>query len=130
MTPLTAQHLDALSLVGPAGKKWGDLEFPLPFGRTMTSAEEHVHEMDGKTGASLKLSILNPKVPRRQGAVLVLGAGLLACMMAGQQPSVHSPSSREYARLGKGGYATNTRIAGLEASLTVRLPARPCLEEI
>ena len=62
--------------------------------------------------------------------MLVLGAGLLACMMAGQQPSVHSPSSREYAQLGKGGYATNTRIAGLEASLTVRVPARPCLEAI
>ncbi|CAK0761088.1 ATP-citrate synthase alpha chain protein 2 [Coccomyxa viridis] len=44
-----------------SGKKWGDLEFPLPFGRSMTSAEEHVHELDGKTGASLKLSILNPK---------------------------------------------------------------------
>ena len=27
----------------------------------MTSAEEYVHELDGKTGASLKLSILNPK---------------------------------------------------------------------
>lgn len=44
-----------------SGKKWGDLEFPLPFGRTMTSAEEHVHELDSNTGASLKLSILNPK---------------------------------------------------------------------
>ena len=33
-----------------SGKKWGDLEFPLPFGRTMTSAEEHVHELDSNTG--------------------------------------------------------------------------------
>ena len=41
--------------------RWGDLEFPLPFGRSMTSAEEHVHDLDAKTGASLKLSILNPK---------------------------------------------------------------------
>ena len=62
-----------MSWLAPAGKKWGDLEFPLPFGRTMTSAEEHVHEMDGKTGASLKLSILNPKVPRLQGSVLSSG---------------------------------------------------------
>ena len=46
-----------------SGKKWGqDLEFPLPFGRSMTSAEEYIHSLDGKTGASLKLSILNPKV--------------------------------------------------------------------
>lgn len=44
-----------------SAKKWGDVEFPLPFGRTMSTAEEAVHEMDGKTGASLKLSILNPK---------------------------------------------------------------------
>ena len=33
-----------------SGKKWGDLEFPLPFGRTMTSAEEHVHTLDSNTG--------------------------------------------------------------------------------
>ena len=44
-----------------SGCRWGDLEFPLPFGRSMTSAEEYVHDLDGKTGASLKLSILNPK---------------------------------------------------------------------
>lgn len=35
-----------------SGKKWGDLEFPLPFGRTMTSAEEHVHDLDSNTGES------------------------------------------------------------------------------
>ena len=33
-----------------SGKKWGDIEFPLPFGRTMTSAEEHVHHLDSNTG--------------------------------------------------------------------------------
>eukprot|EP01025_Chloroclados_australasicus_P012966 TRINITY_DN16198_c2_g1_i1.p2 TRINITY_DN16198_c2_g1~~TRINITY_DN16198_c2_g1_i1.p2 ORF type:complete len:449 (-),score=77.29 TRINITY_DN16198_c2_g1_i1:310-1581(-) len=44
-----------------SGKKWGDLEFPQPFGRVMSSSEEYVHELDEKTGASLKLSILNPK---------------------------------------------------------------------
>ena len=31
-------------------KKWGDVEFPLPFGRTMTAAEEYVHTLDGNTG--------------------------------------------------------------------------------
>ena len=35
-----------------SGKKWGSLEFPLPFGRSMTSAEEHVHELDSNTGKS------------------------------------------------------------------------------
>lgn len=44
-----------------SAKKWGDVEFPLPFGRTMTPQEAAVHGMDEATGASLKLSILNPK---------------------------------------------------------------------
>ncbi|KAL2652981.1 hypothetical protein R1flu_021109 [Riccia fluitans] len=42
-------------------KKWGGVEFPLPFGRTMSPAEEKIHQLDEKTGASLKLTILNPK---------------------------------------------------------------------
>ena len=33
-----------------SGKKWGDVEFSMPFGRTMTSAEEHVHTLDSNTG--------------------------------------------------------------------------------
>jgi ATP citrate (pro-S)-lyase len=42
--------------------KWGDdLEFPLPFGRTLTAAEEHIHGLDEGTGASLKFTVLNPK---------------------------------------------------------------------
>ncbi|EFJ27687.1 hypothetical protein SELMODRAFT_147613 [Selaginella moellendorffii] len=42
-------------------QKWGNVEFPVPFGRVMTPAEESIHKMDEKTGASLKLTILNPK---------------------------------------------------------------------
>lgn len=53
-------ELDDTALFRDA-RKWGDLEFPLPFGRTMTSAEAYVHELDENTGASLKFSILNPK---------------------------------------------------------------------
>ena len=34
-----------------SGKKWGPVEFPLPFGRSMTSAEERILSMDGNTGA-------------------------------------------------------------------------------
>eukprot|EP00245_Coleochaete_scutata_P004471 TRINITY_DN17128_c0_g1_i1.p1 TRINITY_DN17128_c0_g1~~TRINITY_DN17128_c0_g1_i1.p1 ORF type:complete len:447 (-),score=105.90 TRINITY_DN17128_c0_g1_i1:39-1307(-) len=41
--------------------KWGGTEFPQPFGRVMSSSEEKIHRMDEKTGASLKLTILNPK---------------------------------------------------------------------
>lgn len=33
-----------------SAKKWGALEFPLPFGRTMSAAEEYVHSLDGNTG--------------------------------------------------------------------------------
>jgi ATP-citrate lyase beta-subunit len=42
-------------------KKWNDLEFPEPFGRTLTEEELFIKEIDAKTGASLKLTILNPK---------------------------------------------------------------------
>ncbi|KAJ7568788.1 hypothetical protein O6H91_01G048300 [Diphasiastrum complanatum] len=40
-------------------QKWGNIEFPLPFGRVLSPAEETIHRMDEKTGASLKLTILN-----------------------------------------------------------------------
>ncbi|KFM26377.1 ATP-citrate synthase [Auxenochlorella protothecoides] len=44
-----------------SAKKWGDLEFPLPFGRRLGPAEAAVARMDEGTGASLKLSVLNPR---------------------------------------------------------------------
>jgi len=43
-----------------SGKKWGDLTFPSPFGRTLTKEEAYIKELDSKTGASLKLTVLNP----------------------------------------------------------------------
>lgn len=42
-------------------EKWGDLVFPAPFGTELSPAEKYIQELDEKTGASLKLSILNPK---------------------------------------------------------------------
>lgn len=42
-------------------KKWGDIEFPLPFGRVMTPTESFIHSLDEKTSASLKFTVLNPK---------------------------------------------------------------------
>lgn len=50
--------------------KWGDIEFPPPFGRPLTPAEQYVHDLDSKTGASLKLTVLNP-----QGRVWTMVAG-------------------------------------------------------
>jgi ATP-citrate lyase beta-subunit len=45
-----------------AGKKWGDdLQFPAPFGRKLSKEEQYVEELDSKSGASLKLTILNAK---------------------------------------------------------------------
>ncbi len=41
--------------------KWGDIEFPTPFGRTFTKEERFIKELDERTGASLKLTVLNPK---------------------------------------------------------------------
>ena len=41
--------------------KWGNIEFPAPFGRKLTKEEQYIKDLDEKTGASLKLTILNPK---------------------------------------------------------------------
>ncbi|MDP6627652.1 MAG: ATP citrate lyase citrate-binding domain-containing protein [Methanopyri archaeon] len=53
-----------------AGRKWGDIDFPVPFGRTTSTEEAYIKEMDEKSGASLKLTILNP-----QGRVWTMVAG-------------------------------------------------------
>ncbi|KAK7401567.1 hypothetical protein VNO78_13152 [Psophocarpus tetragonolobus] len=41
-------------------KKWGNIEFPMPFGRVMSTTEAFVHGLDEKTSASLKFTVLNP----------------------------------------------------------------------
>ncbi|KAK9934104.1 hypothetical protein M0R45_021260 [Rubus argutus] len=41
--------------------KWGNVEFPLPFGRVLSSTETFIHTLDEKTSASLKFTVLNPK---------------------------------------------------------------------
>jgi ATP citrate (pro-S)-lyase len=46
------------------------MEFPAPFGREMSKEEAYIAELDAKTGASLKLTILNPS-----GRVWTLVAG-------------------------------------------------------
>lgn len=54
-----------------SGSKWGgDIEFPLPFGRTLAPAEEYISSLDEATGASLKFTVLNPK-----GRVWLMVAG-------------------------------------------------------
>lgn len=46
------------------------MDFPAPFGREMSKEEAYIAEMDAKTGASLKLTILNS-----QGRIWTLVAG-------------------------------------------------------
>lgn len=53
-----------------SGKKWGDIKFPSPFGRMLTKEEAYIEELDSKTGASLKLTVLNP-----EGRVWTMVAG-------------------------------------------------------
>ena len=53
-----------------SGEKWGNIEFPAPFGETQTKEEAFIEDLDSKTGASLKLTILNP-----EGRVWTMVAG-------------------------------------------------------
>ena len=64
-----------------SGKKWNAalkrdesdttaIDFPAPFGRDLTREEQYVAELDAKTGASLKLSILN-----KDGRIWTMVAG-------------------------------------------------------
>ena len=46
------------------------IEFPAPFGRELTKEEAYIADLDAKTGASLKLTVLNPN-----GRVWTLVAG-------------------------------------------------------
>ena len=46
------------------------MEFPAPFGREMSKEESYIAELDAKTGASLKLTVLNAK-----GRIWTLVAG-------------------------------------------------------
>ncbi|MFH1106324.1 MAG: ATP citrate lyase citrate-binding domain-containing protein [Candidatus Micrarchaeota archaeon] len=50
--------------------EWEGIEFPTPFGRKLSAEERAVEELDEKTGASLKLTVLNPK-----GRIWTLVAG-------------------------------------------------------
>ena len=53
-----------------SGKKWGSIKFPSPFGRMLTKEEAYIQDLDSKTGASLKLTVLNP-----EGRVWTMVAG-------------------------------------------------------
>lgn len=50
--------------------KWQGVEFPAPFGRSKAKEEAYVSDLDSKSGASLKLTLLNP-----DGRVWLMVAG-------------------------------------------------------
>jgi len=67
----TALGLPATSSNGPIGADHGPpMIFPAPFGRQLSKEEAYVAELDSKTGASLKLTVLNPN-----GRIWTLVAG-------------------------------------------------------
>ncbi|KAF7558780.1 hypothetical protein G7046_g5374 [Stylonectria norvegica] len=54
-----------LTNVAPSGEKVSidagpPMDFPAPFGRELTKEEAYIADLDAKTGASLKLTVLNP----------------------------------------------------------------------
>lgn len=53
-----------------AGGKWDGVEFPAPFGKMLTKEEELITSLDEKSGASLKLTLLNA-----EGRVWMMVAG-------------------------------------------------------
>ena len=65
---LAAKLDDTASFV--SGRKWGTVAFPAPFGRIPSPEEAFVENLDAKTGASLKLTVLNP-----EGRVWTMVAG-------------------------------------------------------
>lgn len=50
--------------------KWGEIEYPPPFGRDALPEEAYIADLDAKSGASLKLTILN-----RNGRIWTMVAG-------------------------------------------------------
>jgi ATP citrate (pro-S)-lyase len=50
----------AYALMGTPTVYGPPMEFPAPFGRELTKEEAYIRDLDSKTGASLKLTILNP----------------------------------------------------------------------
>ncbi|KAG1651335.1 ATP-citrate synthase [Nymphon striatum] len=42
-------------------QKWGEIEYPPPFGRDAYPEEAYIADLDAKSGASLKLTVLNKK---------------------------------------------------------------------
>lgn len=79
-----------------ATPSWGPpMEFPAPFGREMTKEEAYIADLDAKTGASLKLTVLNP-----QGRIWTMVAGGGASVVYSDAIAAHG-FSHELANYGE-----------------------------
>ena len=99
------------------------MEFPAPFGRELSKEEAYIAEMDAKTGASLKLTILNAK-----GRIWTLVAGGGASVVYADAIA-SSGFSDELANYGEySGAPTETQTyyyARTVLDLMLRAPTRP-----
>ncbi|KAI9886152.1 MAG: putative monocarboxylate transporter mch1 [Watsoniomyces obsoletus] len=99
------------------------MEFPAPFGRELTKEEAYIAELDAKTGASLKLTVLNPS-----GRIWTLVAGGGASVVYADAIA-SSGFSSELANYGEySGAPTETQTyhyARTVLDLMLRSPIRP-----
>eukprot|EP00158_Paraphelidium_tribonemae_P006857 Partr_v1_DN27999_c0_g1_i2_m11983 putative ATP citrate lyase len=72
----------------PLGSLPVSIQFPAPFGREMTREEAYIADLDAKTGASLKLTVLNPT-----GRVWTMVAGGGASVVYSDAIAAHGFSS-------------------------------------
>ncbi|MBI2669166.1 ATPase [Candidatus Woesearchaeota archaeon] len=53
--------LDCVAQVDDCPKLWSDFDFPIPFGQKVYPEEQFIRKLDAESGASLKLTVLNPQ---------------------------------------------------------------------
>eukprot|EP00916_Digyalum_oweni_P011126 GHVL01018485.1.p1 GENE.GHVL01018485.1~~GHVL01018485.1.p1 ORF type:complete len:1093 (+),score=261.77 GHVL01018485.1:69-3347(+) len=75
---------------------WGLMQFPAPFGRVLTEAEAYIRELDSKTGASLKLTILN-----KLGRIWTMIAGGGASVVYSDTICSYKDAAKELANYGE-----------------------------
>jgi len=99
-------------------RKWGKLEFPQPFGMSLRPEEAYVKDLDAKSGASLKLTILNP-----EGRVWTMVAGGGASVIYADTIS-DLGFAKELANYGEYSGNPNTELTYLYAKTVIDLMTR------
>ncbi|KAL9666643.1 hypothetical protein QQ045_000978 [Rhodiola kirilowii] len=99
---------------------WGNIEFPLPFGRVLSPTESFIHTLDEKTSASLKFTVLNPK-----GRIWTMVAGGGASVIYADTCATANPDGRKRALLIGGGIANFTDVAATFNGIIRALTEKP-----